>query len=346
MARRANYLALFIFLAVSTVTPSPAHAAPQKMATLAPWVAHVLRQKELPQIQGLTFADKKLVVRLIPTQSELRPLVELKGRFVRPGWTLQIYGKKPIASEKDPDDFSVFAYLNSQVNQVTFEAKGPEGQVESETLYLFAPEAQEFQVVSTWESIILSAGAASFMYEQSFFGRFRSFSGLLRLNYETPTASSKWGAIAQAQMTVLSFASSPIQANPQVVDAHAAVSYRLGFGDQGLFRHQIFLGGDYSAVFSNGSPFGFGGLMAPEIGWVTRYYEDSRNSYTGELRWVLFRDSSLGEQRAIHGGLTWSQTLKSLRRRNLGLSVYDSMFVSEGQKIRVNLISIQLGFSI
>lgn len=346
MSLRAQMFQLTLAAAFITFLPMAPVQASGEMATLAPWTAHILRQSEVPKLEGLTFPDKKLVVRLIPKSDELRPLVELKGNFNRPGWTLLVYGQRPMTSANNPNDFSVFAYLNSQVNEVTFEAKGPDGKIESETLYLFAPEAQEFQVVSTWESIVLSAGVASFMYEQSFFGRFRSSSGFLRLNYDSPEASSHWGTLAQGQITVLNFASSPIQANPQVVDAHAALSYRLGWGEEGRYRHRIFVGADYSAVYSNGSPFGFAGLMAPEIGWATRYYEDSRNTYMGEFRWVLFGDSSLGDQRALHAGLTWIQTLKSLRRRNLGFSIYDSSFVSDGQKIRVNLVSIQLGFSI
>jgi hypothetical protein len=38
------------------------------------------------------------------------------------------------------------------------------------------------------------------------------------------------------------------------------------------------------ALFANGSKFGFDTLIAPEIGWNSRYYQDSRNSYGIQFR--------------------------------------------------------------
>lgn len=335
---------LSLGLAVLLVAPLGAHA--EEMAMNAPWVAHVLRQTETPQIQGLVFPEKKLVVRLIPKENELRPLVELKGVFDRPNWTLTVQGQKPTPSETNPKEFSVYAYLNSQVNEIRFAAKGPERALEEETLYVFAPEAQEFQVVSTWDSLTLSAGLTSLMYEQSFFGRYRSGSGLLRVSYDSPDSSRRWGYLLQGNITVLSFASSPIQANPQAIDLHGALTYKLGLFEEGRFRNRLFVGGDYQALSSNGSPFGFAGLMAPELGWALKYFEDSRNTYQGQLRWVMYKRVSTGDQRSWVADFVWSSTLKSLRRRDLGFSLYDSTFSSDGQKIRLNMISFLVGFSI
>lgn len=339
-------LSLFSFVLLLLFSNSAISKSGKEIAVSAPWKAHILRQTEVPTIEGLTFLSKEVVVRLIPHGAELRPLVEIKGRFDRSDAKLQVGGQDPVWSRTDPKDFSVYAYLNSQISEVAFQIKSTSGEPQTEIVYLFAPEAQEFQVVSTWESVSLGLGLSAITYEQSSFGTFKGLSGLLRARYESPDSGRRWSQIADGSLSVWSLHSSPIAANPQVIDGFWALGYRPTWGERGRTRHTITTGIHASAVYSNGSPFGYGMILAPEIGWRAKFYHDTRQTFSGEIRAVLLRNPEFDRQRQFSLRGTWNQTLRSLRQREIGLGLSDLNFETETHRVRLFLITAHLSLSI
>lgn len=309
------------------------------------WLAHILRQTESPQLQGLNFFSKSVPVVLVPNENELRPLVEIKYKFEREGWKIQVQGAPGKIANENDKIYTIFAFLNSQVSEIFFTAIGPEGQKETETVYLFAPEAQEFQVVSTWNSLIGYFGLANLSYEQSGSGVLSTKSLLLGLSYVSADSSSKLGTMAAVKLTAATFSSEPIAASPQYLEAHAALSWRLALKEESRWRYKIFFGVNHMALLSNGSPFGFQGLMAPELGWVSQYFKNARVSYVIETRAVLLKNPTLKSQRGLHALLTLSETLKSGRRQDWTLHLSTTDYVSEGQRIAPHIVGLTLGYS-
>lgn len=327
------------------ISLTKAQAQAPKTAQKVTWVANILRQTETPQLQGLNFFSKSAPVVLIANENELRPLVEFKYKFERPGWKIQVQGQDGKLSGDDPTVFSVFAFLNSQISEITFTAVGPKGEKESEVVYLFAPEAQEFQVVSTWSSLVGYFGLANLIYEQSGFGVLNAKSMMIGINYLSADSASLFGLLSGIQMTVATLSSEPIAANPQLIDARVSGTMRLALREDTRWRYKLFLGLSHTTLLSNGSPFGFSSLLAPEVGVLAQYYKTSRLSYLIEARSVLLKDASLFKQRGLHAKLTLSETLKSSRKQEWSLHLSTTDYESEAQRIAPHLIGLSLGYS-
>lgn len=339
-----GFFVLLLFFIPPETHAQSAPKAPvsaQKMA----WVAHILRQTETPNLVGLNFFSRTVPVVLIPKEEELRPLVEFRYRFEREGWKISVQGEEGKLAGTEPFVYSVFAFLNSQISEITFTATGPNGEKESEVVYLFAPEAQEFQVVSTWNSLVGYFGVANLIYEQSRFGVLNAKSLLLGLNYLSADSSSRFGVLGNIQITAATFSSEPISANPQLVDGHLAGVMKLPFREETRWRYKAFVGASYTALLSNGSPFGFAALIAPEVGVIAQYYRNARTSFIIEGRAVLLENYALTKQRGLHAKLTLSETLKSARKQEWSLHLSTTNYESQGQQLAPHLIGFSLGYS-
>ena len=210
-----------------------------------PWVAHVLRQKDGKKIQRLSLPQLRLPVMLVPQKSDLRPLVEVRLKYDRPGWELFAPNGTKVKKLKNSELFVVFAFLNSQVNELTLIAKSANGDAESEKLYLFAPEVQEFEIVSPWSSIYANVGLGYMTYEQRGFGRLVWKGATIGIGYDTMENSSPWDLHAYVRMSVLSFQTQPVSANPQYINGKLHLSYRLPWLEQTRWRFYGAIGGGY-----------------------------------------------------------------------------------------------------
>lgn len=309
------------------------------------WAAHILRQKEVPQLTGLSFFSKNVPVVLAAKNEELRPLIELKYEYNRPDWKIAVQGApgKPFNIEKNI--YVLHAFLNSQINEIVFSATGPNGEKEQEVVYIFAPEAQEFQIVSTWTSLVGYLGIANLIYEQTGFGVLNTKSMALGLNYATLDSSSLFGFLANAQMTVATFQSEPVAANPQLIEARLAGTIRLPLSEQTRWRHKASLGANHLSLLSNGSPFGFSALIAPELGFISQYYKNTRVSYISELRIVFLKNANFKNQRGLHGTFTLAETLKSGRKQDIFLRLSTTDYEEAKQRLAVHFFSLNLGYS-
>ncbi len=351
-----NRRLLLIFLQVGTLCISAIYAAygfsednsqtTQKKNQKASWVAHLLRQDFNARLPELTFKKIKLPVILVARKNELRPMVEIEGQFEKPDWQMFVQNDSPVNKNPHGNGFLVHAFLNSQVNEIYFTAKGPNREVLTETVYIFAPEAQEFEIVSPWNAVTASAGYASFFYQQTAFGVLSSRSALIGIGYTSPEAGSRFGLTGQADMTVLNFSSEPIKANPQLIDARFGLSYRLSVAEQSRWRYRLLAGVSYLTLMSNGSPFGFADLWGPNFGLRAMYYNNIRSSFVLEMHMVPYQSVQLDRQRGLQLSATWSKALKSLRRQDISIKYSTSAFESSGQSIDVGFLSISLGYSI
>lgn len=322
---------------------APAQTA-DKSARRVEWTAQLIRTEAEEQIGGLQFPSKKIPVLLRTQETQIRPLVELRFFFDRPGWSIQVYGQNPKKGLQ-PNEYVVFAYLNSQMNEIQFTAKGPEGKFEKESLILFAPEAQEFQIMTTWNTLSFSFGLSQITYKQSRFGVFNSQSGILGIKASAPESSSRWGWTGDLYMTVLTLKSAPVAANPQAIDGSAALTLRLPLQEQTRWRHRLTGGMSYLALLSNGSSFGFSGLISTELGWSSTYFRDTNNSYGLDFRLSPLKGFSLDNQRIYQLGANWVKTLPSSRRQELGARLLNSKFESNFQDLELTVFSLTLGYT-
>lgn len=335
-----------IFLCFSLARAADEEPANPIVGTDVSWLAHVLRQNDSPGITNLKFSQERIPVMLVPHKKDLRPLVEIKVTYDRPDWTLFTPDGKPAKRGSLANEYVIFAFLNSQISELALTAKGPNSEKQTEMIYLFAPEAQEFQVVSPWNALSVSLGFTYLTYEQTLFGVLSSRGGMVGLDYISREGRSRWGYLGHLDMTILSLKSDPIDANPQLIDGRLLMSYRLPWGEQSRWRYKALFGLGYLSMISNGSPFGFSGLKYPDLAIRAQHYLSTKSSFIYEFRLVPLQNFSFEDQRGYHFSWTWSKTLKSLRRQDVILRYSDTQFTTDNQNIGVGLFSISLGYSI
>lgn len=311
-----------------------------------PWVAHILRTKDTERIPGLSIPQNRLPVLLVPQNGDLRPLVEVKLKFDRPGWELLAPNGKKIKAMKDSDFLALYAFLNSQVNELSLISKNTEGEALTETLYLFAPEVQEFEIVSPWSSLYANIGMGQLTYKQTRFGSLVWKGVTAGIGYNTQEGSSPFDYHFYTRITVLSLETTPIAANPQYINGHAHVSYRLPWGEQTRWRYYGFAGIGYYNLNSFGSPFGFSGLFAPQLAFRAKHFLTTKSAFLYDVKLTPFENIDLNDARGVELSWTWSKTLKSFRRQDVSIRYDNTRFRASGQQIGIEYVSINLGYSL
>lgn len=285
---------------------------------------------------------------LVARESKLRPLVEISLSFKRPGWTIESQGARLLPSS-DPTEYRIPAYLNGRINQISLVAKGPKGESESETLYLYAPDAQEFEVVSSWDRVLLTSGLSGLNYYQTGFGGFRSLSLLLSAQYATPPdRPSRWGLFGTADVTVLTMIESPnVGASPNLIQAKGDVMFRVTSLRPKLWNVFLLAGVNYTTMLSDGGPFGFANLVAPDLGVRARYLLSSKTAVVGDIHYVPVDHLTAFHDRGLDLSLSWSQILSNFHRAEIGLSFSTLNYQPDTvSTIQVNLLSARISYSI
>ncbi len=338
------FLQLFLIFGFAA-EPTPPQESPVRGRPM-PWVAHLLRQQEGQKISELSFPQERFPVLLVPQKNDLRPLVELRLQFEKPGWELYNQNGKKVKKLKNSNLFVVFAFLNSQVNELVLVAKNTEGESRSEKIYLFAPEVQEFEIVSPWSSIYANVGLSYMTYEQSRFGVLVWKGANVGIGYDTLENSNPIDYHLFARMTVLSFQTQPIAANPQYINAHAHVSYRLPWSENTRWRYYATLGGGYFNLNSFGSDFGFSGLFAPQLAFRAKHFVTTKSSFLYDIKLTPFQNFDLGNSRGFELNWTWSKVLKSSRRQDVSIKYDNTRFQTGGLQVGIEFISLNIGYSL
>ena len=207
------------------------------------WLAHILRRKQKNNtIDGLKIKTKMIPVFLIPKGNSFRPLVKIKMIFHKPKWKLFVAKNVPAKKTGIEGEYFIYAYLNSRISQVNLYAQDEDGNVQKETMFIFAPEAQEFKMVTTLDSILFTVGGANLVYSQTTFGTFSGKTGILGLQYHSPQKKSKWGYFGEAEMTVLTVSSTPDDHNPQFFDLKIGGTYAVKLLNSPFWTNRLTFG--------------------------------------------------------------------------------------------------------
>jgi hypothetical protein len=327
------------------MTAPPAPRRPKKQRTK--WVAHLLRRKKnIAQIHNLEFLKTQFPVTLSVVEGTLRPVVEIHGRYERPGWELLDPAGRALTNPQQKE-FSFFAFLNGRINNFQISARGPSGALESEDIYLFAPDAQEFRMDSPWSSLVLSLGFAGFSYYQTGFGDYKSATGAVSARFSPQLPDSRWGFYTSLDMTVFTLYSSPVTRSPQLIEGKLDGTMTLNPDSEGRWTWSALLGGNYLTLLSNGSPFGFANLVAPEFGVRVRFAKNTLTSVVGDLRYIPLSNWPNFSQHGVDCSLIYSRTLINLHtlEASLGYSAF-SYEANSSTVVKTLLGTFKIGYSL
>ncbi len=267
------FLSLFpVRTEADSVPMAPSSPAPTTLRIAkAKWSAEIVRPTTLSkQIKYLSFSENHIPVVLITTPGNpSQSVIEVRGHYSRPGWSLYFHGESILGKLDDPSEFRVTVHLTSTTNQLTLIAKGASGTIEQERIMILNPISLETIRPNSWGTARISVGIASLFFHQSSYGDFRSTTGVVRIDYATPSWESALGLDFQLLSTVLTLNSQPIQAGPQIIGAKLAATYRLLPESMNSSKIRLTLGASYLTMLSNGAPFGFANLLTPELGIST-----------------------------------------------------------------------------
>lgn len=311
------------------------------------WACHILRQKDAEKkITDLAFKADKIPVFLMPTGGSVRPLVKLQIHYARPGWKLFVGDKIPAKPGTEAGTYLIYAYLNARISEVTLLARNAEGDVEREKVYLFAPEAREYGLVSTYDAFSVSLGAGNLTYEQTSFGVFNGYPLLLGLHYVTPEQGKPWGVVGDLRFTLTTLQSTPDEYNPQYYEGFVAGSYALTLGDDPRWRFRGLGGVSAAGVLAYGSPFGFSNLFGVDLGLRGEYFVDGQESYAFHVVYGNYDFGSLGADYALKVQLSYTHGTFNLRRLRYEFLYSHHAFGLENEDIAVDFLGLGLALSL
>lgn len=340
------FLCVFcFFVSLNTLAKDEKFQQKVLQAQKAVWLCHILRQKsEDKLITQMKFKTLKTPVFMVPSEEGMRPLVRLLVEFNEPGWKLFVGNKVPVRSTSDPNIYTVHAYLNSRISEVTFVAQNEDGE-KVETVYLFAPEAREYKITSPFDSVAFSLGYGNIIYEQTSYGIFNGKNLLIGVNYLSPEKGNKWGILADFQISFFTFQSEPEYLNPQVYEADAQLTYKVKLFSSPLWRSRLMAGVSTVGMYSHGADFGFSNLYGPSLSLRSEYYQSRNFSYSFEFTYATYDKISLTEDRAFKVKPAINFNLSNLRKMNLELAYSNHTFVSGFEEVVLELLGLNLGLS-
>ena len=114
-----------------------------------------------------------------------------------------------------------------------------------------------------------------------------------------------------------------------------------------LWRHQLLGGVSFLTMYSNGAPFGFANLLAPEIGVRSRYLKNSRDAYIIDIRYTaLSAPTDLGH-RGLNFSFGFSRILPSFHRIEPSIGYSSYFFAPESERtVHVDVITLRIGYSL
>ncbi|MEO5668371.1 MAG: hypothetical protein ABIR96_09950 [Bdellovibrionota bacterium] len=315
---------------------------PQKTA----WSAAILVQASEKPIATLEFPEKTLPVQLIPRDDKLRPFVELKGTYQHPGWTLFVQspkGEEPVRMKAD-SKFQFYVILTSRYSNVNFIARGPNGEVESNLVQLFSPEAQEYRIGTKIGDFTLNVGGGSFKYFQTGFGNFASKNAVQEIGYRSPPIFSNWGIIASLKAPVWTVSSSPIEASPDLIRANLDAVYRaFSFVNQPI-SVELRVGFTYLNLLSYDAPFGFNSLYAPDMGIGSKYvFNDVSEAFLNVVYSPL--GGLFGAEKSWEIQTGYRMQLANLHHINFNISYVSLGYIPMPRaEVRASLLSLMAGY--
>jgi len=253
------------------------------------WEALIIRESDVTkQIPHLRLINAKIPVFLVQKDTLFRPLVavEFESKPV-PGRVL-VAGQIPLAQSRDPRKKILYAYLGSKKNDVTLVYKIGKKVVQTEKILIMAPDAQEYSVVSPWDSLRIALGSTLLSYKQTGYEGFYSWNGMVSLQYHSPEKNKTFGYNFDLDATVLTARATQDGYSPQLVTGKIEGVYFYEPMIDSVMRYHLLFGLNYLNIFSNGAPFGVKNLFTFDVGTRLRYIVDEKVDYYGGARVALF----------------------------------------------------------
>lgn len=289
-------------------------------------LAHVIRQQGEELILGLSIVSNELVVEMVNHQSKIRPRVNLKFKYDRKDW--QLYLQDQLLLEPNDQDgiITIPAFLNEKINEVSLFARGPHGALQVEKIYIYAPEAREFEITEPWNVIHLETGLMFLSYKQQYYNEFKMFNTVIGAHVGTPEYKDRWSFKFDFNVAALNIQSNQEQYAPQLFQFNGNINCKLQFDS--LLNQYFFVqaGVNYFTMIANGSPFGVKDLVAPLVGLTYRKIIDKKNDWIIYFRLMPYSSLLISDSSQVIG-LTKSQILEN--KHHLELSF-------ELQKLRLN----------
>lgn len=333
-------LATLSFNAFSQTTNEPSPSATRKKEF---WLASVLREESSPNfLEHIEIQQKELPVFMVPKGESFRPLVRLRIQNKDPQETLFVGGREP---KKEQNISIVYAYLTSRVSEIVLESRSLKGTARQEKIYVFAPEASEYKVKSPFNAIFVSLGVGQLSYTQSSFGTFVSQSAVGGISYISPQKNGRWGYLGEAQFSLYTFNSTPIRRNPQFIDGRIGVTMKTSLLKSPKFRTRLFAGLSTSSLMPQGSPFGYSGLFAPNIGLRGEYFAGKDNSYIFEGYLSSYKDFQFFDERGLVLRGSYETTWSEFRRIRYSLQSSSHVFKQKFERLNLQMFMFLVGLT-
>jgi len=301
------------------------------------WLAQLIRVKtDQNYIPGLIFELEKNPVVLVRSENKFRPLVTLKGviKSLNQDSVLVLENKFKIPLNSQSGVFKFNVYLTSKKNEINLSLKN-KGQVFNEKIFLVSPEAEEYNVVSPWDSIRVSIGSTYFNYNQTGYVPFYSWVGNLALRYHSPEKLDYFGFNTDLEMTVLTVKSNQNNYAPQVGQYRFELMYFDEWKENPQYKLHYLLGGTYLTMLSNGATFGFKNLLAPDVGVRVRKITGEQTDIAATLRLALMDTKLL--DRGIELEIGTGYVFKNSHRGETGVKYLDYAYSPDKNKDQVSL---------
>ncbi|NQY99372.1 MAG: hypothetical protein HRT45_01725 [Bdellovibrionales bacterium] len=318
------------------------------------WVGYVFRREDQgPRVKDLDIPVTRTPVYLVPHGQIVRPLVNIKVTHpLGEGRTLFVNGVKLNTEQKPGTELqrgSLYVYLNSTISDIRVELKNAESKVvESESIYVFAPEARGLQVTSPFRSLFFKVGTAWLFYGQSSYGTFSANSLSLGLHYQSPERGQTWGLLGDADLTLFTYDSSPEDLNPQFYEAIFGVTKKSQLIKSPLWRSRWVFAANTVGVVAFGSPFGFSGLYGPTVGYKTEYYLNNKSSLGFDFYYTLYSELAITFQddRTYELEGSFHYRTDTLNQYVFNVSYSNSEFAAGSERIELELLLFSFEFSL
>lgn len=315
---------------------------------IEPWKAQIMPAPGTTgySVIGMSFPQFYLPVKMVFQNNKMRPLVEIYVDFERAGWELTIDGVTPLLKTPFPYRYKLMAYLNGSVNEITFVANGPDNKQQKAKYFVVAPDAQDFEIVTPWDTMKFYLGGTYLTYRQTKMNDFYSWNALAGLAYRSPEARGKWGIAADVNLTAFRLASNQNNYGPQLVQGLGDLVYSVPWKISARDHWQALGGVSYMSVIKNGAPFGFVDLITPTIGFRVRRIIDTDSDWVLEGRYSFLGKGINFQENGWNLSLSKGWILPNLHRADLGVKIVDyQYFPAPSQSIHVQTISYTFGYS-
>ena len=335
---------LILLLILEVMNSSPAIASDVEEKTK--WFAEISRPiDETHQIRALQFLVKSIPVVLKGKEGNLRPLVQVKGQIKAREAKLFIEDKAALYPVIHPENFMVYLYLNSVVSELDLQVQYPDGKKESEKITLLAPDIQEYHIGNPWGDAVLSLGSANIKYKQTRFGDFFSVNGLMSIFYQSPNIRKKLTAVTEAEVTVWTIKSSPIDTAPQILRGQLYFQYAYN-SPYSPYPVLPLFGVSYLTLFSNGSKFGFANLLAPEFGARVKRVLNPVSTIIAKGIYIPYSGLISLEQVGIDLSLTYARTIKNRHRVEVSFgNTYNTYRPKDNKSVSASFFYFKVGYS-